>query len=77
MSGIGAPALDCYIGMDYLGARTPTSSVEGLWVSVARSGVAARAIAVEPALVLRGAGRAAWLVDRPCEDRLRFIGIER
>ena len=35
VSGMGIPAFDLYIGIDYSGAQTPTSSLKGLRVYIA------------------------------------------
>lgn len=78
MSGIALPAFDRYIGIDYSGAETPTSSLKGLRVYMA-DGVSPP-IEVPPPPSPRKywtrRGIAEWLAERFFEDRPTLVGID-
>jgi hypothetical protein len=78
MNGIGSPAFDCYIGIDYSGARTPTSSLKGLRIYMADR--ASPPVEVLPPSSPRKywtrRGIAEWLVVRLSEDRATLVGID-
>lgn len=78
MNGIGTPAFDCYIGIDYSGARTPTSSLKGLRIYMADR--ASPPVEVLPPSSPRKywtrRGIAEWLVVRLSEDRATLVGID-
>ena len=72
MSVIGKPGFDCYIGIDYSGAQTPTSSLKGLRIYMA-DGAMHRPVEVLPPPSPRKywtrRGIAEWLVERLSEDQ--------
>ena len=76
MSGI--PAFDRYVGVDYSGAQTPTSSLKGLRVYMADR--MAPPFEVEPPPSPRKywtrRGIAEWLAERLSEDRPTLGGID-
>lgn len=78
MRGVGIPAFDRYIGVDYSGAQTPTSSLKGLRVYMAER--ASAPVEVQPPPSPRKywtrRGLAEWLVDRLSEDRPTLVGID-
>ncbi|MGH7166016.1 MAG: hypothetical protein ACREIS_10895 [Nitrospiraceae bacterium] len=78
MSGKSIPAFDRYIGIDYSGARTPTSSLKGLRVFLADR--AFPPVEVQPLPSPRKywtrRGIAEWLVERLSEDRTTLVGID-
>ncbi len=67
-----------YIGIDYSGAQTPTSSLKGLRVYLAEGG--ASSVEVPPARSPRWywtrRGIAEWLVERLAEDAPTLVGID-
>jgi hypothetical protein len=67
------PQFNRYIGIDYSGAKTPTSSLKGLRVYVARR--ASAPVEVEPPPSARRywtrRGVAEWLVERLLEESRR------
>jgi hypothetical protein len=67
-----------YIGIDYSGAQTPTSSLKGLRVYLAEGG--ASAVEVPPARSPRWywtrRGIAEWLIKRLAEDIPTLVGID-
>ena len=75
---MNAPALERYIGIDYSGAQTPTSSLKELRVYMADQ--ASEPIEVQPPLSPRKywtrRGIAEWLVARLSEDRRTAVGID-
>jgi hypothetical protein len=77
-SGIITPFFDRYIGIDYSGAQTPTSSLRGLRIFLADR--ASLPVEIEPPPSPRKywtrRGIAEWLVDRLREDRPTLIGID-
>lgn len=72
------PAFETYVGIDYSGAATPTSSLDGLRVYMA--GPASSAVEVEPPRSPRKywtrRGVAGWLVERLSEGRPVLVGID-
>ena len=76
MSGI--PAFDRYVGIDYSGAQTLTSSLKGLRVYMADR--MTPPFEVEPPRSPRKywtrRGIAEWLAERVSEDRPTLIGID-
>jgi hypothetical protein len=74
----GLPAFDRYVGIDYSGAQTPTSSLKGLRVYVADR--ASSPVELQPPPSPRWywtrRGIAEWIVERLCEDRPTLIGID-
>ena len=72
------PFLDRYIGIDYSGAQTPTSSLKGLRVYMADRTLSS--IEVQPPPSLRKywtrPSIAEWLVERMFEDRPTLVGID-
>jgi hypothetical protein len=75
---MNTPALERYIGIDYSGAQTPTSSLKELRVYMADQ--ASEPIEVQPPLSPRKywtrRGIAEWLVARLSEDRRTAVGID-
>lgn len=71
-------SFDQYIGIDYSGARTPTSSLKGLRVYVA--GTQSSPVEVLPPMSRKKywtrRAVAEWLVQRLCEDRPTLVGID-
>jgi hypothetical protein len=78
MSAMEIPAFDRYIGIDYSGAQTPTSSLKGLRVYMADR--ASPPVEVQPPLSPRKYWTrkriAEWLVERFCEDLPILVGID-
>jgi len=78
MSAVSIPAFDRYIGIDYSGAKTPTSSLKGLRVYMA--GRESPPVEVQPPPSPRKywtrGGVAEWLVERLSEDRPALVGID-
>jgi len=71
------PAFAVYIGIDYSGAQTPTSSLKGLRVYIA--GQAAPPVEVQPPSPRKywtRRGVAEWLVERLTEERPTLVGID-
>jgi hypothetical protein len=72
------PSFDRYIGIDYSGAQTPTSSLSGLRVYVADR--ASAPVEVQPPPSPRKywtrRGIAEWLVAQLSEDRPALVGID-
>jgi len=77
-SVIDTGAFDCYIGVDYSGAKTPTASLKGLRVFMADQ--ASLPFEVQPPVSPRKywtrRGIAEWLVERLSEDRATLVGID-
>ncbi len=78
MTASASPAFAHYVGIDYSGAETPTSSLKGLRVYLAD-----RATAPEEVLPPSGPkkywtrrGIAEWLVERLSEDPQTLVGID-
>jgi hypothetical protein len=78
MNAIGTPAFDCYIGIDYSGAQTPTSSLKGLRVYMANR--ASQPVEVLPPPSPRKywtrRGIAEWLVEQLADTRPTLVGID-
>jgi hypothetical protein len=78
MSGNDIPAFDLYVGIDYSGAQTPTSSLKGLRVYMADR--VSPPVEVQPLLSPRKywtrRGIAEWLVERLSEDPPTLVGID-
>jgi hypothetical protein len=78
MSGNRRPAFERYIGIDYSGAQTPTSSLKGLRVYMADR--VSPPVEVLPPLSPRKywtrRGIAKWLAERLSEDRPTLVGID-
>ena len=72
------PAFDRYIGIDYSGAETPTSSLKGLRVYEAAPAVPPYEVHPPPSprkyWTRRGIHE--WLTDRLSEDRPTLVGID-
>jgi hypothetical protein len=78
MSGISIPEFDCYIGIDYSGAQTPTSSLKGLRVYMAdrRSPPIEVQPPPSPRKYWTRRGIAEWLVEQLSQDRPTIVGID-
>jgi len=78
MSGIGTRSFDRYIGIDYSGAQTPTSSLKGLRVYLADR--ASSPVEVYPPASPRKywtrRGVAEWLAVRLVEGQPTLVGID-
>lgn len=78
MRGIGFPAFDRYIGIDYSGAQTPTSSLKGLRVYMGDR--ASPPVEVPPPPSPRKywtrRGIAEWLAERLAGDRPTLVGLD-
>jgi hypothetical protein len=78
MKAVGIPLFDRYIGIDYSGAATPTSSLKGLRVYMADR--SSKPIEVQPPPSPRKywtrRGIAEWLVPRLSEDQKTLVGID-
>jgi len=78
MSGNGSPVFEHYIGIDYSGAQTPTSSLKGL--RVFRADRASPPVEVEPPPSPRQywtrRGIAEWLVGRLSANPPTLVGID-
>jgi hypothetical protein len=72
------PAFSRYIGIDYSGAETPTSSLRGLRVYIADK--TRQAVEVQPPPSPRKywtrRGIAEWLLERLTEDVITLVGID-
>lgn len=78
MTGNAGPRFDCYVGIDYSGAETPTSSLKGLRVYVAdrRSPPAEIRPPPSPRKYWTRRGLAEWLVERLREEMMALVGID-
>jgi hypothetical protein len=78
MSGITTRSFDRYVGIDYSGAQTPTSSLKGLRVYMAdrESEPAEVQPPPSPRKYWTRRGIAEWLLERLCEDRPTLVGID-
>jgi hypothetical protein len=78
MSVIGTSAFSRYIGIDYSGAKTPTSSLKGLrgYVADRASPPAEVQPPPSPRKYWTRRGIAEWLVERLREDRPTLVGID-
>jgi len=72
------PAFDRYIGIDYSGARTPTSSLKGLRVYMAEVSRAAAEVHPPPGRLKYWTrrGTAEWLVERLTEKCATLVGMD-
>ncbi len=79
MPRIVPPLFDRYVGIDYSGAETPTSSLKGLRVYAAERGAAPPVEVAPPPSARRywtRRGIAEWLVERLSEDSPTIVGID-
>jgi len=78
MNGMGFPAFDRYIGIDYSGAQTPTSSLKGLRIYMAdRASPPAEVLPPpSPRKYWTRRGIAEWLVLRLSEEQWSLDGID-
>lgn len=78
MSDAPVPAFDRYVGIDYSGAETPTSSLKGLRVYAADPTDAPVEVPPPPSprKYWTRRGIAEWLVERLSEDRPSLVGID-
>ncbi len=67
-----------YIGIDYSGAQTPSSSLKGLRVYCSYGAAAAQEVAPPPSprKYWTRCGIAEWLADRLAEDVPTIVGID-
>jgi hypothetical protein len=72
------PAFKRYIGIDYSGAQTPSSSLKGLRVYVADRTVAPKEVQLpaSPRKYWTRRGVAEWLVERLSEGKSTLVGID-
>ncbi len=72
------PAFDRYVGIDYSGAQTPTSSLKGLRVHVADRASLPREVLPPPSprKYWTRRGIAEWLAARLAEDQATMVGID-
>jgi hypothetical protein len=77
-SAIPGPIFDRYIGIDYSGAQTPTSSLKGLRVYLANRIAPPAEVSPPPSprkyWTRRGIGE--WLVERLAESERTLVGID-
>jgi hypothetical protein len=73
-----SPAFDRYIGIDYPGAETPTSSLKGLRVYMADRASLPSEVLPPPSARKHWTRRgiAEWLVERLAEDAATLVGID-
>jgi hypothetical protein len=73
-----SPAFDRYIGIDYSGAETPTSSLKGLRVYMADRASLPSEVLPPPSARKHWTRRgiAEWLVERLAEDVATLVGID-
>lgn len=78
LTGVSGSAFELYVGIDYSGAATPTSSLKGLRVYLADR--ASSPVEVEPPRSPRKywtrRGIAEWLVERLSADQPTLVGID-
>lgn len=72
------PIFDCYVGIDYSGAETPTSSLKGLRVFMADRVSPPREILPPPSphKYWTRRGIAEWLAERLAEEQRTLVGID-
>ncbi len=72
------PSFDRYIGIDYSGAKTPTSSLKGLRVYLVEGDTPPTEILPPPSQrkYWTRRGIAEWLVERLSEDTVTAVGID-
>ena len=78
MCGVGMPAFQRYVGVDYSGAETPTSSLKGLRVYMANGVTPPSEVGPPPSSrkYWTRRGIAGWLEERLLEDPPTLIGID-
>lgn len=78
MSGVGVPAFDRYVGIDYSGAETPTASLKGLRVYTAERTSPPGEVhpPAGPRKYWTRRGIAEWLATLLAEDRPTLVGID-
>ena len=78
MSGSAAPAFARYVGIDYSGAETPTSSLKGLRVYLADRAKPSEEVLPPPSprKYWTRRGIAEWLVARLSEEEPTLVGID-
>jgi hypothetical protein len=78
MSAPAGPAFERYIGIDYSGAKTPTSSLKGLRVYVSDRESLPIEVAPPPGprKYWTRRGIAEWLIERLLQDRPTLVGID-
>jgi len=78
MRGKDMPAYDRYVGIDYSGAQTPTSSLKGLRVFMADRAPPPVEVLPPPAprKYWTRRGIAEWLIERLQEERPTLVGID-
>lgn len=76
--GVGVVAFERYVGIDYSGAKTPTSSLNGLRVYVADRASAPTEVQPPPGArkYWTRRGTAEWLVGRLSEGSPTLVGID-
>ncbi|NEV61527.1 hypothetical protein G3446_06415 [Thiorhodococcus minor] len=74
----GAAAFERYVGIDYSGAETPTSSLKGLRVYVAQQGIAPSELPPPPSprKYWTRRGIAEWLLELLAEPAPTLVGID-
>ncbi|MCA9440956.1 MAG: hypothetical protein KC964_09145, partial [Candidatus Omnitrophica bacterium] len=72
------PKFERYVGIDYSGAKTPTSSLKGLQIYWADRGSAPVAVPPPPSprKYWTRRGIAEWLIERLREDVRTLVGID-
>jgi hypothetical protein len=75
---MNGPAFNRYIGIDYSGAQTPTSSLPGLRVYMADRATPPREVGPPPSPRKYWTRRevAEWLTDRLSENEATLVGID-
>lgn len=78
MNDIGKSIFDCYIGIDYSGAETPTSRLKGLRVYLADHKSLPEEVQppLSPRKYWTRRGIAEWLEERLKEDQRTIVGID-
>ena len=78
MTGGVGPRCDRYVGIDYSGAKTPTSSLSGLRVFLAEGGLQPREVSPSPSArkYWTRRGCAEWLVELLSSDAMALVGID-
>ena len=78
MSGSESPAFAGYVGIDYSGAETPTSSLKGLRVYLADGAKPPEEVPPPPSprKYWTRRGIAEWLTQRLTEDPPTLVGID-
>ena len=78
MSSLHSPAFDRYIGIDYSGAQTPSSSLKGLRIYMGDQTTTPWEVLppISPRKYWTRRGIAEWLVTQLSEDRPTIVGID-